>query len=113
MTGAGNSASKTSADDAAASASSTASSMPTFKTVSIIPGIDSTGLLRTLTSSGRGPRPKLRDVSRSSRRILSYTWSQMPSRQPCGSATNSAPTSVVTANAGGTGNPCRRIASMP
>ena len=50
----------------AASACSTASLMPTFRMVSIMPGMDWVAPERTLTSSGRGPRPNVREVLPSS-----------------------------------------------
>ena len=98
---------------AAASACSTASLMPRFRMVSIMPGMDWVAPERTLTSSGRGPRPNVREVSASSQRIRSSTSSQMASMVAAGSARYRRPTAVVMQNAGGTGRLCRRIASMP
>ncbi len=101
------------ADPAADSAWSTASLLPTFRIVSIIPGIDRFAPERTLTSSGRGPRPNVREVSASSHRIRRNTSSQTASRVAAGLSRYRAPTSVVMQNAGGTGNLCRRMTSMP
>ena len=87
--------------------------MPRSKIVSIMPGIDSVAPERTLTSSGRGPRPNVREVCASSQLIRSSTSSQIASIVAAGSARYRTPTSVVMQNAGGTGKSCRRIASMP
>ena len=95
------------------SASRTASLMPRSRTVSSMPGIDSTAPLRTLTRSGRGPRPKLRSHSASSQVIACRTASQMVSSVCCGSAKWRRQTSVVIQNAGGTGSPLRRMTLIP
>src|SRR5947209_15141379 len=52
-----------SAEASAVSASSTASLNPRSSSVSIIPGIDTAAPERTLTNSGRGPLPNLREVA--------------------------------------------------
>ena len=81
--------------------------------MSIMPGIDCAAPLRTLTNSGRGPRPNVRDVSASSHCTFWRTSSQISSRQRRGLAKNLGQTSVVMQNAGGTGNPFCRIELMP
>ena len=87
--------------------------MPKSKIVSIIPGIDRAALERTLTSNGQAPRPKVLEVSASSQRSRSSTSCQTVSIVATGSARYRVPTSAVIQNAGGTGSPCLRIASMP
>ena len=68
-----------------------------------MPGIDWVAPERTLTSSGRGPRPNVRPVSASSQPIRSSTSSQIASIAGSGSVRKRTPTSVVMQNAGGTG----------
>ena len=74
---------------------------PTFRIVSIIPGIDTGAPDRTLTSNGLPGLPKLRPANPSSRDTWTRSSSSSPAGQPL--ARYSRQTSVVSVNAGGTG----------
>jgi len=72
--------------------------------VSIIPGMDTAQAERTDTSSGRGPRPNVRPVCRSSQPIISMTSEMCVSdRHP--SLSQSCHVCVVSTKNDGTGNP--------
>ena len=89
--------------------------MPTFKMVSIMPGMDWVAPERTLTNSGRGPRPNVREVLPSSQFSWASTSSQMASIAASGSAWYRKPTSVVMQKAGGHRQlvPAHRVDAVP
>ena len=93
--------------------STATSERPTFRIVSIIPGIETAAPERTETSSGSRGSPKRLPMRSSSRSTWTSTSSSSPSGNAPPRAIVSRHASVVIVNPAGTGRPSCVISASP